>query len=461
MQHMPRTQVFLKIFAIGLFATLVLTGCGGGSSPSSADESGNTDSACTLTAEKTWVRAHLDDVYLWYREINEVSPSNFRSPVDYFQALLVRTRDHFSFAESQAVIDAYFQSGDVVGYGATYVRTSDNRLQIAYAEVNSPAFVQHMDRGTVIVNIDGVPEGRMSKSAFSAALFPAKIGEAHSFDVLDPGAVVLRKVTLAAVAVTGTPVLRQQVITSDSGKKVGYLVFNDHVASAEAPLADAIELFKTAGVEDLVLDVRYNGGGYLYIASELAYMIAGAPVRDKVFEKLMFNDKHPEQTNDPANSIPFYDSDSKNAPLPTLGLRRVFVLTGAGSCSATESIINGLRPFVNVVTIGGITCGKPYAFRQANHCGTAYFAIQMEGINAVGGGGYINGIAPTCAAGDDLDHAFGDVNERLLHTALAYQTSGACPASGLTQASSALYAPAAVHEVARPPWREMRLPFGR
>lgn len=454
-----------KWFLLGL-AAWVLTGCGGGgggsaSSSNAVATSYPASSLCTPADEKTWVRAHLDDVYLWYSSIINVSAANYATPIDYFKALLVRAKDRFSFAESQAVIDAYFTSGQVVGYGATFVRAADNTLRVAYSELNSPASLAGIDRGARIVNINGTPEGQLTRAAFLAALYPSNSGDTNTFDVFDLGASGTRRVTLTAIAVVGTPVLKNQVLTMPSGKKVGYMVFNDHTMNAEAPLASSMTEFAAANIDDLVLDLRYNGGGYLYIASEVGYMIGGAPTKNQVFEQLRFNDKHPEKTNDPTNRVQFFDTDTKNTALPTLGLKRVFVLTGPGTCSASESIINSLRPFVNVITIGGTTCGKPYGFMQTNNCGTAYFAIQFDGINSAGQGGYDTGFAPACAAADDLAHRFGDGNERLLATALTYQSTGACPVVPLAQAKSALPGPQTVQEIYRAPWRENRILTGR
>src|SRR5690606_32914300 len=133
---------------------------------------------------------------------------------------------------------------------------------------------------------------------------------------------------------------------------VGYILFNDHIATAEAGLVDAIETLSAANVQDLVLDLRYNGGGYLAIASQLAYMIAGsARTAGQVFENTLWNDKHPSTnpvTGQPLAPMPFIDetiglSVPEGTPLPTLNLSRVFVLTSEGTCSASESIMNGLR----------------------------------------------------------------------------------------------------------------------
>src|SRR6266702_2965478 len=154
-------------------------------------------------------------------------------------------------------------------------------------------------------------------------------------------------------------------------------VFNQHLFTAEQGLNDALTLFKQQGVSELVLDMRYNTGGYLMVAEEVSSMIGGAPVQGKVFEKLLFNSKHPEKTNDPNNTFLFGSQDSKGTSLPLLGLNRVFVLTGSNTCSASEAIINGLQPYVQVVRIGWTTCGKPYGFIQTNNDQQAYFAIQF------------------------------------------------------------------------------------
>ena len=110
--------------------------------------------------------------------------------------------------------------------------------------------------------------------------------------------------------------------------------------------------------------------------------------------------------------------------MPSLDLSRVFVLTGGGTCSASESIINGLRGIdLEVIQIGATTCGKPYGFYPADNCGTTYFSIQFQSVNAKGFGDYPDGFSPQntartegvsvpgCVVGDDFGHALGDVDE--------------------------------------------------
>ena len=165
-------------------------------------------------------------------------------------------------------------------------------------------------------------------------------------------------------------------------------------------------------------------------------MIAGATrTAGKNFEVTKTNDKNPFGVND---ATPFYNSGSgftgglaDGQPLPSLNLRRVFILTSPSSCSASEALISGLRGIdVEVILIGGQTCGKPYGFYATSNCGTTHFSIQFTGVNNKGAGDYIDGFAPTCAASDDLSKQLGDPTERQLAAALTYRSSGACAPSG-------------------------------
>jgi hypothetical protein len=259
---------------------------------------------------------------------------------------------------------------------------------------------------------------------------------------------------MISAAVTSTPVQNAHFLPSST---VGYLLFNSHIGTAEKGLIDAITALK--GATDLVLDLRYNGGGYLAIASELAYMIAKPSVTSgKTFEKTMFNDKYPNTDPIGGNPVttPFFSqslgfSVSTGQTLPHLDLDRVFVLTGGNTCSASESVINGLQGVgVQVVQIGHTTCGKPYGFYPTPNCGTTYFAIQFQGVNAKGFGNYPDGFTPSgsgtagataaslpgCLVADDFGHDLGDPLEGRLAAALGFRSGNPCPAPtsrGLTR----------------------------
>ena len=265
---------------------------------------------------------------------------------------------------------------------------------------------------------------------------------------------------------------------------VGYLLFNDHNAISEQALIDAVNQLNTApGITDLVVDLRYNGGGFLDIASEFAYMIAGpVSTAGQPFEILQFNDKHPSTnpvTGNPLVPMPFHSTTQGfSAPpgaLPSLGLSRVYVLTGSSTCSASESIINSLRGVgVQVFQFGSTTCGKPYAFYPTDNCGTTYFTIQYRGVNAVNYGDYTDGFSPQntttdpgdllpgCSVADDFNSPLGDPTEARLAAALAYRESpGTCPvASGRPGIGQLQRQPAGSPidgEMPKSPWRQNRI----
>lgn len=438
--------------------------------PYRADATATTTSG-SLDIEKAWLRSYMEAAYLWYSEIPSVSAGSaaysntaavYDSLDNYFEALKTpsltasgKRKDQFSFTYPTKAWNDLAQSGEVSGYGIEWYfasSTPPRGLKIAYVEAGSPAATAGLRRGDVLISADGVPADAgdtVGVDTLNAALFPGNAGESHAFVFSRSGVSLSRSLTSAVI--TKQPVPTVQVLNS-GGSKVGYLVFNDHIASAEQPLIDAINTLKASGVTDLVLDLRYNGGGYLYIASELAYMIAGpGATSGKVFEQLQYNNKRSADTNSADARTPFYDTScilgsdfscTRVAPLPTLGLSRVSVLTSGGTCSASEAIINGLRGVdLDVRLIGDTTCGKPYGFTAKDNCGISYFPIEFKGVNAKGFGDYADGFSPTCTASDDFSRSLGDPAENQLAAALYNLSNNSCnPASfgaGRAQALSA------------------------
>src|SRR4029079_14660899 len=244
-----------------------------------------------------------------------------------------------------------------------------------------------------------------------------------TFEIRDQATQAVREISMRSANVASLSVQHVSTIPTSTGR-VGYMLFNDHVAPAEAELLNAFSTLATDGVQDLILDIRYNGGGYLEIASEAAYMIAGSgPTAGKTFELTEFNSKYQgfdPVAGQPISPVPFYSqarglSVARGTPLPSLNLPRVFLLTGPNTCSASESIINGLRGVgVEVIQIGATTCGKPYGFYPQDNCGTTYFSIEFRGVNDANFGDYTDGFSaqnslvptnatlPGCAVADDF-----------------------------------------------------------
>ncbi|WP_298636253.1 S41 family peptidase [uncultured Umboniibacter sp.] len=421
------------------------------------------DQAGSILYENHFLRSWSNDTYLWYNELPDLDPGDYNDPLEYFE--LLRTdattpsgnpKDRFHFTYETSEYEQLTQAGISVSYGIEWAlvkSTPPRELYIRYIEPGSPAdaSVVSLTRGVKVLAIDGVDvENGNDVDTLNAGLFPSSIGESHTFTIQDLGSAETRDVTLEAVEVEADPVPIVDVFNTASGN-VGYVFFNDHNFVSEDKLVDAMTSLSNNNVTDLVLDLRYNGGGLLYIASQLSYMIAGPTATNgRIFDELRFNDKYPSTnpiTGETLSPTPFYSTTSQysdkyggGVQLPVLNLNRVFILTTGGTCSASEAIINGLRGIdVEVVLVGSTTCGKPYGFYPTDNCGTTYFTIQFDGANDKGQGEYSDGFTPMnepiapgilqngCYVEDDLSSALGDVNDPMIAAALNYRIDSSCP----------------------------------
>lgn len=475
-----------------LLITAALSACGGGgggSSPISAinptvsltfpaassvqnlcaaPRPGTDDKPGSVETEKTYLRSFTDETYLWYRDVPVLNPANYANPQDYFKDLKTPAKtasgklvDEFHWSVSETEYEQQ-NAGIEEGYGIQWAFGSTRpprSLVIANVEKISPAF-EIFQRGDQMQTVDGVDfVNGGAVDVLNEGLFPTKHAE-HTFGVLRQGQLLNIKITPETV--TTTPVQYTKVIDTPSGK-VGYIYFDDHIAKSEPMLIEAFNTIKSQGAIDLVLDLRYNGGGLLYIASEVAYMVAGPDAtKSKTFDKLIYNDK---QTKDNV-AIPFYDFTSGNAgtgnvTLPSLGLKKITILTSKGTASASEAIINGLRGVdVEVTLIGDTTTGKPYGFVPQPNCGFVYYSIQFKGENNKGFGDFADGFAPTCAVKDDFNHALGDAAEGQLAAALQYRTTKTCPVAVVGGLSGSLKGSGSdvVYRLRRSPAKELSIP---
>jgi hypothetical protein len=451
------------------------------------------DKQGSTVTENNWLRSWSHDLYLWYRELPDRDPAS-SSTADYFNLLKTsattpsgnpKDKFHFTYATAQWI--ALSQSGVEAGYGAQWVVIASRpprNVVVAYTEPNSPAAAVGLARGARALTVDGVDAINASDSTsvntLNEGLYPSAPGASHSFSIQDLGSSTPRTVTMVAANVTSTPVQNAGTIRTRSGR-VGYMLFNDHIATAEQLLIGAFTDLQSAGISDLVLDIRYNGGGYLDIASEVAYMIAGpGPTSGQGFERTVFNDKYTATdpiTGERLTPVPFHTtalgfSAPAGQALPALGLSRVFVLTSPNTCSASEAIINGLRGVsVQVIQIGTTTCGKPYGFYPQDNCGTTYFSIEFQGLNAQGFGDYPDGFSPAntvaspgvrvsgCSVGDDFSRALGDPGEARLAAALAYRDDQSCPPPAASSSSPDMVRGASATDglTHKSPWRENRI----
>ncbi|WP_039989956.1 S41 family peptidase [Paraglaciecola arctica] len=420
------------------------------------------DAQGTIMHEKMWLRSWTNDTYLWYREVDDNNPALF-SVADYFSQLKTNEltasgsfKDNFHFTQSTEEYNQRTQSGVSSGYGISweYVSSSSpRRLIVRYTEPSSPAAIASVSRGYELKKIDGIDfknaTSQTEVDKINAALNPTDPGQTFNFVFTDNAGKVLLETNLTSANIELQPVQNVKIIDTAAGK-MGYMQFNSFIRAGQAGLITAFQEFVDQGITELVIDLRYNGGGLLAMASQVAYMVAGSgQTNNQIFETLQFNDKYPN--NDPVTGntlqpTPFYSNEINwttntltDNNLPSVALTRVFILATDNTCSASEAVINGLSGIdVEVVLIGDTTCGKPFGFYATDNCSTTYFTIQFQGVNAKGFGEYSDGFSPVispvfddqlvgCTINDDFTHVLGNEDESLLAAAISYAETGLCP----------------------------------
>lgn len=409
------------------------------------------DEQGTAVEENFFLRSWTNDLYFWYDEVLDRDPGLY-STADYFTLLKTEEltpsgnpKDNFHFSQNTEEYNTVTFSGEVFGYGMNLIFESafpPRSVIVRDVIPGSPADLAGVTRGMSITEIDGVDVVNGGDTdTLNAGISPTEIGEDHDFIFIPAGSSTPLVTTLTSARVETVPVQAVGTVDTPTGT-VGFMHFSTHSAPSEQGLYDAFTTLSTAGVSDLVLDLRYNGGGFLAIAGQVGYMVAGNNAGNAVFYQQVGNDK--QTPNDP---LPFFTTTlgfatglASDQALPTLNLDTVYVLASGGTCSASEAIINGLRGInVDVVLIGDTTCGKPYGFFPQDNCGTTYFSVQFAGVNDLGFGEFPDGFSPAnmpdapgvpvagCWVEDDVTRELGDPQEAMFAAALQYRENGTCP----------------------------------
>jgi len=393
-------------------------GTGGGAGSSSSNNNGM---ACDLPTMRKWVNDNMNDYYLFADQVPTVRLSDYDDVESLIKALRVAPFDTFSYIDDAASSTAFFEEGKLFSFGWRLKWTSQQDLQFTMINPNSPVSKFDVRRGDFLRAINGVSVIDITNEQINQFLGTGD-------DVVSPTITVQRgtgptfDVTVTKATFQLQTVLETDVV-QEGNQRIGYLHFLSFLETSAAELDAAFQYFASENINELVLDLRYNGGGRIDIAGKLASQIAGSIVRNKTFTSFEYNKKYA------ADNVSFGFPDEPLA----LDLNRVFVLTTGNSCSASELVINSLRPFIDVVTVGGTTCGKPYGSRSDEACGKAMHALRLSVVNSDGVGNYYDGIAADCPLDENLNDTLGTPTEALFSSAIEYIRSGSCLALATTR----------------------------
>ena len=416
----------------------------------------NDDNAVSASEINDFVWKGMNVFYLYKENIPNLANDRFSSnaeyanylnsffdPFDLFESLIYEreTVDRFSW-----IVDDYFElENQFNGISATngmefdlFFSPNTNQTEVIgivrLVLKNSDADLKGLKRGDIFYAIDG---NVLTENNFSSLLtqndYTLNLGVLNDQgtpdrldDTVDVGT---ESISLSKAQYTENPVYETN-IRNIGGENVGYLVYNGFNASFESELNDAFSEFKSNNVQHLVLDLRYNPGGRVSTGAFLASMITGQ-FTGEVFSKVIYN----ENLQEANNIYNFTTKIEDGTTINSLNLQKIYVLTTDRSASASEGLINGLIPFIEVVQIGTNTTGKTQAsitiydsadFGRQGANPSHTYAMQPLVANAVNKNDEaVPGSGLTPSLGFELDEdpfnygVLGDVNETLLAAALA------------------------------------------
>lgn len=352
----------------------------------------------------------------------------------------------YSFIDDGSVAGQLGGTGADFGFSLAF--DGANLLKVRYVYPTSPADVKGLKRGYLVTKVNGVGVLRSSQSDI-ANLNNALFGDHPSITL----SVTKPDQTTADIVVNRAtysinPILFTKIYTIGA-KKVGYIVFNSFTTNSGAGLEDAFKQFATGGVTELVVDLRYNGGGSVATSELFTNLIAPPSQNQKVMYTTYWTQKmqdgqatilqnqkfYAKGTDGITRLYSFFDYPYKPtmaagnqevfAKKGTLnGVTRVYFLVTGGTASASELLINNLKPVVDVKLIGRTTYGKPVGFFSVKIDKYDLYVPQFQTKNQLNQGDYFDGMTVDRTVDDDLSKEFGDTEEGMLKQALYYSANG-------------------------------------
>lgn len=396
-------------FGVALLTGLVASAC------RDDDSFGQPDDCASVESQNIWIDNLMREVYLWNDALEIVDPAAYETPRDFLVALRVGL-DRWSYINTIERNDAYYEEGMFLGLGYKTVIDSDRRRFVSFVYPDSPASAAGVNRGDEIRAVDGTTAAELDRNgSWSSAYGPNEPGVRVDMTLAKADGTE-QDITLTKdwVPITTVPVHR--VLRTSAGP-VGYLAFLAFVETAYDELDEAFAEFAAEGVDQVVVDLRYNGGGRLAVAKYFGELLTGRALDGEIMYRVEHND-HMRDWN---------ENRRFQAQANSIEATKVTFLTTRGTASASELLINALIPHLDVEVVGSTTAGKPVGMYAWEFCDQVIHPISFRMVNDDGATDYFDGLAVDCPALDDLSRDLGDPAELSLAAALARTTGASCP----------------------------------
>lgn len=367
----------------------------------------------------------MKEFYYWYNKpecesVTQSNKGNYNDPYELLEAMRYQAVDRWSFVADYDEFMGQMQ-GTFVGHGFRIGIDDSGNARIAMIYNLSSLYASGVRRGWIIIKINNTdPVPAILNGTYADLIGPSQEGITNTFLFQKPdGTDVTISSTKSTFQINTVEVSEILQLTSGT---TGHLVFDAFITPTADELATAFAVFKANNIKDLILDMRYNTGGYLAIAQTLASYIAGNSKKGGVFAKLTYNDKHQGENY----TFPFVTTPY------SLDLSRIVIITTRSTASASEAVINGLKAIINVIIIGDTTNGKPCGMNGWPILNKYYaWPVTFEMTNARGAGNYYFGFAPDKIMPDDITRDFSDPEEMCLKEAIRYLETGSFSTKGV------------------------------
>jgi C-terminal processing protease CtpA/Prc len=383
----------------------------------------------------------MKEWYYWYKNLPAVTLKDYKDPYELMTVLRYKPLDRWSSVVDYDSFVASMIQGTFVGHGIRIGLDALGKARIVTIYNNSPLYSKGVRRGWIIKKLNGADLAPILASgdgtAYNNLIGPATAGVTNTFIFQIPDGRDSTLVTTKSSFQVNSVMLYDTLTIKTV--KTGHLVFDEFIEPSIQELQTAFSFFKVQNVKDLILDMRYNNGGSDNVLTELASYIAGTAKFSTPFVRKDYNDKKAATENATTNF---------KSVLYPLNLTRLVVITTRETASASEDIINGLKPHMTVTTIGDTTHGKPTGMDVWEYDQKYIFApVTFKLVNSEGQGDFFNGFAPAKYVTDDITRDFKDKNEYCFKEAIYFLANGTVSTKG-----TYIYKPS-VQYSEKPAWR--------
>ena len=414
----------MKKFIIILFITItIISSCKKNVTPA-VIKTDTTDSLTTDEQARDYLYAAMNQYYLWYKLMPVVVDTAYKDPYTLLDAMRYKTLDRWSFVQTY---DEYLatSTGSFVGHGISMgLYSLTQTVRIAQIYTRSPLYSKGVRRGWIVKKLNGTDLAPVfiakDAATYNSLIGTSTAGITNTFLFQTPEGKDSTIVSTKAAFTLNTVILADTLHLKTG--ITGHLVFDEFIPPSNADLQTAFAYFSLNNINNLIVDLRYNGGGDLSVLQNMASYVAGAAKFNTTFLTLTYNDKNTQYNV----SYPF-----KTVSYP-LTISKLIVITTQGTASASEDFINGLKHVLDVTTIGTTTNGKPVGMNGFLYkTDYAFFPITFNVVNSAGEGDFFKGFAPAKFVIDDITHDWNNRNEACLKEAIYYLENGTVSAKSL------------------------------